>query len=74
MIQTGVKKMVTRKKYAKEFKLNAISLVIEQRYSQSATTRSLGIHANIRGRWIKENESDDGQASRGNGKLTPGVD
>jgi transposase len=23
------------------------------------------------GRWIKESESDDGQAFRGNGKLTP---
>jgi transposase len=31
----------------------------------------VGINANMRGRWIKENESDDGQALRGNGKLIP---
>ncbi len=48
--------MATRKKYSKEFKLDAISLVI---------------NANMLGRWVKEQESDDGQAFRGNGKLTP---
>ena len=26
------------------------------------------------GRWVKEHESDDGQAFRGNGKLTPEQD
>ena len=34
--------------------------------------RSLEIRANMLGRWIKENEADNnGQAFRGNGKLTP---
>lgn len=33
--------------------------------------RSLEINANMLGRWIKESQSDDGQAFRGNGKLTP---
>ena len=63
--------MTTRKKYPKEFKLDAISLVTEQNYSQAEAARSLGINANMLGRWIKEQASDDGQVFRGNGKLTP---
>lgn len=63
--------MATRKQYSKEFKLDAISLVLEQGYSKSEAARSLEINANVLGRWIKEYESADGQAFRGNGKLTP---
>ena len=33
--------------------------------------RSLGINANMLGRWVKESQSDDGRSFRGNGKLTP---
>lgn len=63
--------MTTRKKYSKEFKLDAISLVEEQGYSQAEAARSLDINPNMLGRWIKEHKDDDGQAFRGNGKLTP---
>ena len=63
--------MTARKKYPKEFKLDAISLVLEQGYTRREAARSLGINANMLCRWIKEQEADDGQAFRGNGKLTP---
>lgn len=63
--------MTTRKRYSKEFKLDAISLVLEQGYTQAEAARSLEVNANMLGRWIKEHESADGQAFRGNGKLTP---
>ena len=63
--------MTKRKKYSKEFKLDAIALVKEQNYSQAEAARNLGINPNMLGRWIKEAESDDGHAFRGNGKLTP---
>ncbi len=62
--------MATRKKYSKEFKLDAISLVTDQGYSRAEAARSLSINPTILNSWIKENESDDGQAFRGNGKLT----
>ena len=62
--------MTERKRYTKEFKLDAVSLVLEQEYSRSEAARSLGINANMLGRWIKEFESEDGQSFRGNGKLT----
>jgi transposase len=62
--------MTKRKKYSKEFKLDAIALVIEQNYSQAEASRNLGINSNMLGRWIKEAENEDGHAFRGNGKLT----
>lgn len=64
--------MATRKKYPKEFKLDAISLVLEQGYTRREAARSLGINATMLGRWISEQQADgNGQAFRGNGKLTP---
>ncbi|MDA9982471.1 transposase, partial [Gammaproteobacteria bacterium] len=38
--------MVTRKKYSKEFKLDAVSLVTEQDYTRADAARSLDINAN----------------------------
>jgi len=64
--------METRKQYTKEFKLDAISLVVDQGLTIAEAARSMEIRANMLGRWIKENEADNnGQAFRGNGKLTP---
>jgi transposase len=63
--------MTMRKKYSKEFKLDAISLVSEKGYTCTEAARSLEINPNMLARWIKEQEADDGQAFRGNGKLSP---
>ena len=63
--------MTKRKTYSKEFKLDAISLVVEQGYSKTEAARNLWINANILGRWIKDADNNDGHAFRGNGKLTP---
>ena len=64
--------MVTRKQYTKEFKLDAISLVVDQGYTRAEAARSMEINANMLGRWIKEQQADDGgQSFRSNGKLTP---
>ena len=63
--------MKTRKSYSKEFKLDAVSLVTEQNYKIAEAARSLGISANMLGRWLKEQEYEGAHAFRGNGKLTP---
>ena len=60
--------MTTRKQYSREFKLDAIGLVLEQGYSRAEAARSLEINANMLGRWIKEHQGDDGQSFRGNGR------
>jgi len=62
--------MTTTKRYSKEFKLDAISLVIEQGYSRAEAGRGLGVSPQIIGRWLKEQQEDSGQAFRGSGKLT----
>lgn len=62
--------MTERKKYSKEFKLDAISLVIEQGYTRTDAAKSLGINHSMLGRWVKEQQQEDGHAFRGNGKLS----
>lgn len=63
--------MTTRKKYPKEFKLDAVSLVLDQGYTITEASKSLEVNRSVLQRWLKEFESIDGQAFRGNGKLTP---
>ena len=63
--------MKTRRQYSKEFKLDAVSLVVDQGYSRREAAGSLDIDARMLGRWVKEHQAGDGQAFRGNGKLTP---
>jgi len=63
--------MSIRKKYSKEFKLEAISLVVEKKYTCAEVARDLGIHNTMLGRWIKEYQLNNTQAFKGNGKLTP---
>ncbi len=61
-----------RRQYTKEFKLDAISLVLDQGFKRKEVAASLEINAQMLGRWIKEyRENENGQAFRGNGKLTP---
>ncbi len=63
--------MTPRKKYSKEFKLDAVSLITDQGYSRAEASRSLGINTNMLCRWVQEEQAGDGQTFRGNGKLTP---
>jgi transposase len=60
-----------RRSFSKEFKQDAVSLVIDQGYSCSEAARSLGISQPLLSRWIKEFKEDSGTAFRGQGKLRP---
>lgn len=46
--------MTTRKKYSKEFKLDAVSLVLDQGYTITEAARSLEVNRSVLQRWIKE--------------------
>jgi transposase len=61
--------MKTRKQYTKEFKEDAIRLVLEHGYKQTAAARRLGVERRMRVRWIKASQSEGGEAFPGNGKL-----
>ena len=54
--------MTTRNQYSKEFKLDAISLVVEQGYSRAEAAHGLEINANMLGRWLREHEAPEGHA------------
>jgi transposase len=45
--------MTTRKKYSKEFKLDAISLVNEQGYNKAEAARNLGVSPGLLGNGLK---------------------
>ena len=64
--------MPERKRYTKEFKLDAVSLVLDQGHSRTDVAKMLDVNNQMISRWVKEyQQDDDGQACRGNGKLTP---
>lgn len=60
-----------RREFSKEFKKDAVSLVVEQGYTRVEAARSLGVHPTLIGRWVKEYQADEGHAFRGRGKLKP---
>ena len=62
---------VKRKKYSKQFKIDAVKLVTEQGYKVSEAARSLGIHEGVLRRWKKQLISGDAHAFPGNGKMNP---
>jgi len=62
--------MSQRKRYSKQFKLDAVSMVRDQGYSAAQAARNLDLNANMLRRWINESEGDEETVFRGNGKLT----
>lgn len=62
------------RKFTKEFKLEAVKMVVEQGHKQTETARNLGINCNMLGRWVAEFKADQGEAFPGNGKLKPQED
>ena len=60
-----------RRKYTREFKVEAVGLVSEQRYSLREAAESLGVSANALRMWKKAFEQEGNNAFPGNGKLSP---
>jgi transposase-like protein len=52
----------------REFKQDAVRLLIEHGYTQPEAGRNLEINAKMPGRWIQEFRADASEAFRGNGK------
>lgn len=60
-----------RRTYDKEFKKEAVRLVLEEGYSAAEVERNLGIGSNIVSRWVRESEEDPEHAFPGKGRLKP---
>lgn len=59
----------SRRRYTREFKLEAVQLVHDRGGKVTEVSNSLGIHPNILHRWIKEYEDDPTYSFPGNGNL-----
>ncbi len=59
----------TRRQYTKEFKQEAVQLVLSQGGNASVVARNLGLKPNMLNRWIREFKADSEHAFPGLGKL-----
>jgi len=60
-----------RKKFSKQFKIDAVKLITEQGYNVSEAARNLGIHHSSLRRWKKQFETNGNQAFPGKGHMSP---
>jgi transposase len=60
-----------RRTYDKEFKKEAVRLVLEEGYRAAEVERNLGIGPNTVYRWVRESEEDPEHAFPGKGRLKP---
>jgi len=58
-----------RKKYTKNFKKEAVSLVLEKGLTRHAVERQLGLGAGVVHRWVKEFQQSPDHCFPGNGNL-----
>ena len=62
--------MATRRRYSREFKLEAVRMITEQGQSASEVARDLDIHPNLLRGWKRQLGKEGDQAFAGNGKLS----
>ena len=60
-----------RRKFTREFKLEAVKLIRERGVSVAQASRDLSIHANVLRKWVKELAADPGHAFPGLGQMKP---
>lgn len=60
-----------RRKFSREFKIEAIRLIRERGVSVAQAARDLDLHENMLRRWVKEIAGDPAQAFPGNGQMKP---
>ncbi len=60
-----------RRKFSREFKIEAVKLVRERGVSAAQAGRDLGVHENVLRKWVKEFGSDPVQAFPGHGQMKP---
>ena len=59
----------SRRKYTREFKREAVQLVLSQDKTASDIARNLGVTPNMLNRWVREYKADTEYAFPGLGKL-----
>ncbi len=59
-----------RKDYPKEFKQEAVSLVLNQGYKIAEAARSLDVSAQLLGCWVRDYKEKNDRAFPGNGNMS----
>jgi transposase len=60
-----------RRKFSREFKLEAVKLVRDRGVSSAQASRDLDVHENVLRKWVREFGSDPVQAFPGHGQMKP---
>ena len=60
-----------RRRFGREFKIEAVRLIKERGVSVAQAARDLDIHENVLRKWVKELAADPGQAFPGHGQMKP---
>src|SRR4030081_3141039 len=63
--------VMRRRKFSREFKIEAVRLVGERGVSAAQAARDLDVHENGLRKWVKEFGSDPVQAFPGHGQMKP---
>lgn len=63
--------MAGRKRYSREFKVEAVKLVTERGVSLAQASRDLGVHVNVLRVWVRELRADPVHAFPGAGTQRP---
>jgi transposase len=60
-----------RRQFSREFKIEAVKLVVERGVSAAQAARDLDVHENVLRKWVKGFGSDPVQAFPGRGQMRP---
>lgn len=60
-----------RRKFSREFKLEAVKLVRDRGVSMAQAARDLDLHINVLRKWVSDHGADPGGAFPGHGQMRP---
>ncbi len=63
--------MGARRRYTREYKVEAVRLVTDRHVSMSQASRDLGVHLNTLRKWVREFREDPAHAFPGEGTQRP---
>jgi len=63
--------MVTRRKFSREFKLEAVKLVKDRGVTVAQAARDLDVHENVLRKWVREFAADPQHSFPGQGQMKP---
>ena len=60
-----------RRRFSREFKLEAVKLVVERGVGFAQAARDLDLHVNVLRKWVREQAADPVEAFPGKGQMKP---